>query len=104
MLRVDVVSSPVFDGMILEIDELDDQTTACWNFETFIDDIISCSDGTILQRLGDVVLFTIPDSRRIYGVCKQEFLQIRLYQVYHKQYNVNSARKRELLNKHNQHD
>lgn len=76
MLKIDIVSNPIFDGMILEIDDVEDQATTCYTFDTLVDSILDCSGGKILQRWNDVVLFSIPDVNRVYGICKDEFLQL----------------------------
>ena len=72
MLKIDIVSNPIFDGMILEIEDNEDITTICYTFDTLIDNILDCSGGKILQRWNDVVLFSLPDISRVYGICKDE--------------------------------
>ena len=76
MLTVEVISNAVFDGMIIEINEDADQQTTCYTFDRFVNNLIECSEGTILQRWNDVVLFRIPELDRVYGVCKDEYMQL----------------------------
>ena len=76
MLKIDIVSNPIFDGMILEIEDNEDITTICYTFDTLIDNILDCSGGKILQRWNDIVLFSLPDISRVYGICKDEYMQL----------------------------
>ena len=78
MLTVEVISNAVFDGMIIEINEDSDQQTTCYTFDRFVNNLIECSEGTILQRWNDVVLFRIPELDRVYGVCKDEYIKLVL--------------------------
>ena len=78
MLTVEVISNAVFDGMIIEINEDADQQTTCYTFDRFVNNLIECSEGTILQRWNDVVLFCIPELDRVYGVCKDEYIKLVL--------------------------
>ena len=78
MLTVEVISNAVFDGMIIEINEDADQQTTCYTFDRFVNNLIECSEGTVLQRWNDVVLFRIPELDRVYGVCKDEYVRLVL--------------------------
>ena len=63
---IDIVTVDImYDGMMLKLSE--DYTGS---FDKLVYDIIDCSDGVVLQRLGDVVLFTVAAKEfdRIYAI------------------------------------
>lgn len=70
MIAVDMMQ----DGMTLRLSE--DYTSS---FDKLVYDIIDCSDGVVLQRLGDVVLFTVAvkEFDRIYAISKTEYEQLK---------------------------
>ena len=74
MLSIDVISNPIYDGLVIELDtELDGLPKECQDFDTFVSSLVECSDGAILQRWKDVVLFQIEGVERVYGVCRDEY-------------------------------
>lgn len=72
---IDIVTVDImYDGMMLKLSE--DYTGS---FDKLVYDIIDCSDGVVLQRLGDVVLFTVAvkEFDRIYAISKTEYKQLK---------------------------
>ena len=70
MIAIDMMQ----DGMTLRLSE--DYTSS---FDKLVYDIIDCSGGIVLQRLGDAVLFTVTvkEFDRIYAISKTEYEQLK---------------------------
>lgn len=70
MIAIDMMQ----DGMALRLSE--DYISS---FDKLVYDIIDCSGGIVLQRLGDAVLFTVTvkEFDRIYAISKTEYEQLK---------------------------
>ena len=76
MLRINVVSNSIFDGMVVELEDEEDANHYN-NFRSLVKDILECTDGKVLQSWNNrLVLFTIPNVERVYGICQEEYEQL----------------------------
>lgn len=75
MLRAEVKHDIFDDNISIKIDK-EDVNSICYDFDLFVHDLIELLDGEQVQRLSDVVLFKIPDIKRVYGICKDEYLRL----------------------------